>query len=50
MNKSMRFMFLEEWDDRPGGTVVNTFVEDGIKYVEVEFENSPGRRYLFLAP
>lgn len=39
----------EVWDNEPGGTVVNRFTEDGVQYVEVEFKNSPGQTYLYLA-
>ena len=47
---SLKFMFLDVWDDQPGGTIKKRYTEDGIEYVEVEFENSPGKRYLYLAP
>lgn len=40
---------LEEWDNQPGGKVVKRFQEDGIKYVYVEFEKSPGKWYLYYA-
>lgn len=40
---------LEVWDNEPGGTVVRRFQEDGVKYVEVEFKNSPGETYIYLA-
>ena len=41
---------LDVWDNRPGGKVIRRYSEDGYKYVVVEFENSPGDEYLFLAP
>jgi hypothetical protein len=37
------------WDNEPGGTVVKRWTEDGVKYVGVEFENSPGIIYTYLA-
>ncbi len=43
-----RYGDLATWDNKPGGTVVDGFTEDGIEYVWVEFENSPGERYLYL--
>lgn len=39
---------LKVWDNQPGGKVVDRYQENGIKYVWVEFENSPGERYLYL--
>lgn len=40
---------LEEWDDQPGGTIKKRFTQDGVEYVYVEFENSPGKWYLYYA-
>jgi hypothetical protein len=37
------------WDNQPGGTVVDRYTDDGVRYVVVEFENSPGRRYVYRA-
>jgi hypothetical protein len=39
---------LEVWDDRPGGTVVDRYTDNGVKYVVVEFKRD-GSRYTFLA-
>ena len=36
------------WDNQPGGKIVKRWQEDGIKYVGVEFENSPGVVYTYL--
>lgn len=38
----------EVWDSRPGGTVVDKYVADGVTYLVVEFKSSPGQRYTFL--
>jgi hypothetical protein len=38
----------EVWADEPGGTVVRTYTEDGITYVDVEFSHSPGKIYTYL--
>lgn len=38
----------EVWDDQPGGKIVKRWQEDGVKYVGVEFENSPGVIYTYL--
>lgn len=40
---------LKVWDNEPGGKVVRRYTEDGVKYVEVEFEGSPGKIYTYLA-
>jgi hypothetical protein len=39
---------LKAWDNEPGGKVVKRWQEDGVKYVGVEFENSPGVIYTYL--
>lgn len=36
------------WDNQPGGKVVKRWQENGVKYVGVEFENSPGVIYTYL--
>lgn len=36
------------WDNQPGGRVVKRWQENGVKYVGVEFENSPGEVYTYL--
>lgn len=41
--------YYQVWDNQPGGRVVRRFQEDGVKYVAVEFENSPGEEYIYLA-
>lgn len=41
---------FERWDDKPGGTVVNSYTLDGEEFVEVEFKHTPGKRYIYLAP
>jgi len=41
--------FLEVWDNRPGGTVVDRYSKDGVEFVSVEFEKSPGTIYTFYA-
>ena len=38
----------EVWDNQPGGTIIRQYTEDGIKYVVVEFENSPGVEYIYF--
>lgn len=43
------FAFLETWNGQPGGTVVERYEQDGVEYVLVEFEKSPGKYYLYLA-
>ena len=40
---------LDTWEDQPGGTVKHRFTKDGEDYVYVEFENSPGKWYLYYA-
>jgi hypothetical protein len=37
------------WNDEPGGTVVDRYEFDGQQYVVVEFKNSPGVKYVYLA-
>lgn len=37
------------WEGEPGGTVIERFTEDGVDYVVVEFEKSPGVRYTYFA-
>lgn len=39
----------EVWDNRPGGKIVDRLTENGVQYVMVEFEHSPGKQYKFLA-
>jgi hypothetical protein len=39
---------FEVCDDRPGGTVVDRYTDNGVKYVVVEFKRD-GSRYTFLA-
>jgi hypothetical protein len=36
------------WDNQPGGIVVRRWQEKGVKYVGVEFEQSPGMIYTYL--
>ena len=43
-----RYGDLGVWNSEPGGTVVDSFTENGIAYVWVEFKASPGERYLYL--
>lgn len=36
------------WDDQPGGRVVERWKDEfGIEYVMVEFDNSPGKQYVY---
>lgn len=39
---------LVVWAGQPGGSVVDRFEENGISYAWVEFEKSPGEKYLYL--
>ena len=41
---------IKVWDYQPGGKIVRRWQENGVKYVGVEFENSPGIEYKYLAP
>ena len=50
------FGFLPErrafavWDDQPGGKVLERWTDElGLTYVLVEFENSPGKHYVYFA-
>lgn len=38
---------VEVWDNQPGGHVVRRYQENGVKYVLVEFKNSPGEYYVY---
>jgi hypothetical protein len=38
---------IEVWDNQPGGHVVKRYQENNVKYVLVEFNNSPGELYLY---
>ena len=37
------------WDNQPGGHIVERWQEDGVEYVGVEFEGSPGQIYTYRA-
>ena len=37
------------WDNQPGGKIVKRWQKDNVKYVGVEFDNSPGVIYTYLA-
>lgn len=41
----------DTWNNEPGGTVVGRMTDPltGTKYVLVEFENSPGKIYVYYA-
>lgn len=36
------------WDDRPGGSIVDRYERNNVKYVVVVFEKSPDKRYIFI--
>lgn len=43
------FFSLTHWNDAPGGTVVRRWTYEGVEYVAVVFDKSPGQEYVYLA-
>lgn len=51
MLKPIQAQAYAVWDNSPGGTVVEKYIDPltEVEYVLVEFDNSPGKYYVYYA-